>query len=103
MRTYDQDEEDQEQPVLADSDLSLADESATHAGSCFTHALSLLECLSLWQVQTPDDEEDGRASREPEEWSPAVSGGVDECAGEDGCEEVTKSISVERLVRGIWQ
>lgn len=99
METYDQDEEDQEQPVLADSDLPLTDESATHAGSCLTHALSLLECLSLGQVQTPDDEEDGRASCEPEKWSPAVSGGVDECAGEDGCEEVTKSISVDISVR----
>jgi len=56
--------------------------------------LPLQKRVCFWEAQTEDDEENGRASAEPEERTPAVGCGVDETAGEDCCQDVAEGVAL---------
>lgn len=84
---HEQDEIDQQQPVALKRDLALLEEGGGDtAADLSADGLALTERLGLGETQTEGDDEDGRASSEPVEGSPAVRGGVDEGARKSGSE-----------------
>lgn len=92
---HEQDEIDEQQPVPLEGDLALLKESRGDAATDLgTDGLALSESLGLGETQAEDDDEDGRASSEPVEGSPAVRGGVDEAAGERCCQQVSEGVAL---------
>lgn len=103
---HQQDQVDEQQPVLLERDLAFADEDGAdrvfaRVAGLRTEALALLVGFRLGQHQTRNDEEHGRACAEPVQRAPAVRGGVDEGARKGCAEEVAKGVlcdmALERL------
>lgn len=83
-----------------DSHLSFREKCGTDsAGNALTNPLPAPKRLCFGQAKTEDDEQHGRAGSEPEEWPPAVLGGVDETPRECGHEQITKRISLLQQAR----
>ena len=55
----------------------------------------------LWEHKTEQNDQDGRASTEPEERAPAVRGRVDKTSGKGRRQEIAESV-LGKLVLGIW-
>lgn len=64
-----------------------------------TFGFGNLEVVCLWQKSAPDDDQDGRASAEPEKTSPSLRGRRNESSIEDGSEEITYRISLLEQTR----
>jgi len=56
--------------------------------------LAFLVGFGFWQAESKDNDEDGRASTEPEEWTPSVRCGVHKTSCESSRQQVPKSIAL---------
>ena len=76
------------------------------ARNALTNPLAAPKRVCFGQAKTEDDEQDGGASSEPEEWPPTVVSGVDETPCECGHEQITKRIALLEQARddppGFW-
>lgn len=75
-------------------DLALVDEGLTNVVFSLPDTLTLLVCLSLGQAETEEDDQDWRASTEPEQRALSVRGGADKCTSEDSRKQVTEDITL---------
>jgi hypothetical protein len=73
---------------------SFFDEYFGGVGFFFADSLALEICVCLGEAETEYDDQDGWAGAEPEQWSPAVADGVDECAREDSGKQVSECVAL---------
>jgi hypothetical protein len=57
----------EKEPMLLQRNFALSQESTTNVRTSFAHLLSLNICLSLGQAKSEEDDENWRASAEPEQ------------------------------------
>ena len=94
----------EKQPVAAESNLAFEKEGLGNAlalrlgGSSNAGMLLVNGCLR--EHETEENDKDGRAGTEPEEWAPAMGCGVDEASSKGRRQKVTKSV-LNLLVFGI--
>lgn len=81
--------------MALESDLALLEKGRGDAAADLSaDGLALSESLGLGETQTEDDDEDGRASSEPVEGSPAVGGGVDQAARERSSQQISEGVAL---------
>jgi len=80
--------------VLFERMLAFLHKQGGSVGFLLTQAFAFLVGLRFWQAEAEDDDEDGRASAEPEQGPPPMADCVNEGAREDGGEEVAKRITL---------
>lgn len=78
-----------------EGNLALGDERTSHTTcQAFAHLLATPVGMGLGQEISDNDEDDGRASAEPEQGSPTVRRGVDQGATEGGRKQVAKRVAL---------
>ena len=91
---HEEDKIAQHLPVVPKRYSSFRDECLADVAASGAYTLSLDEALGLRQAETEGNEEDRRASAEPEERAPTVLGSVDQATGKGYCQEIAKRITL---------
>jgi hypothetical protein len=70
------------------------DEYLGGIGFFLANPLALEVCIRLRETETENNDQNWGTGAEPEQWSPSVTDSIDERAREDGCHEVSESITL---------
>jgi hypothetical protein len=84
----------EEHPVLLQRHFALGHKHLCGIQFFFSESLSFLIRVRLREAQPKRYNEHGRPSAEPEQRAPFMAHGVDESAGKDSREQVSKSIAL---------
>lgn len=75
-------------------DSAFCEEGTCEVTRSVSHGITFTVDLRFREAKPEDDEQYRRTGAEPVQWSPGVLGGVDKSPGEDGGQEVAKSITL---------
>ena len=92
--SHEENEVDQQQPMLAQGHLALRDERPSDVPLCLAHGLSLAEGHRLGEGQSEQDDQHRGTRAEPEEWPPPMARGVHEAPREDRRKQIPKGIAL---------
>lgn len=90
---HEQDHVDQCKPVVLNGLASLVNKATRGSGCILSHNLPLTIRLGLGEVESPDDEEDRRASAEPKQRPPRVDGCVNQRTSKGSGQEIADGIT----------
>jgi hypothetical protein len=96
---HEKNEVDQNHPMFLERNLSFSDESSSDITTFISNENTLLVGVGLRQAKTEDDDEDRRASTEPEEWPPSMARSVDQSSSESCRKQISKCISLLQYTR----